>query len=142
MVPAPAPAFAAGHACGLTGADATTLGASVVVPTVVISNNLTLSTANGGTNDTTVTATSAADSSVSATAKLTTIAVSVDTLIVDGDMGGPNVESYYQTALTANGVGHSYWDLSADPTLPLERPSRPLRGRLRAIRRCCKRSTR
>jgi len=34
-------------------------------------------------------------------------------------MGGPNVESYYQTALTANGVGYSYWDLSADPTFPL-----------------------
>src|SRR5205823_12306275 len=77
------------------------------------------SVANRGTSDTTVTATSADDSSVSATAKLTTIAVSVDTLIVDGDMGSPNVESSYENALTANGVGYSYWDLSADPTLPL-----------------------
>jgi hypothetical protein len=77
------------------------------------------SAANAATSDTTITATSTADSSVSATAKLTTIAVSVDTLVVDGDMRGPNVESYYQNALTANGVGYSYWDLSADPALPL-----------------------
>ena len=56
---------------------------------------------------------------MTATAKLTTIAVTVDTLIVDGDMGGPNVESFYQNALTADGVGFSYWDLSADPTVPL-----------------------
>jgi predicted alpha-1,2-mannosidase len=77
------------------------------------------SAANGDTSDTTLTATSTADASVSATAKLTTIAVSVDTLIVDGDMGGPNVESYYKDALTANGVPYSYWDLSADPALPL-----------------------
>ncbi len=56
---------------------------------------------------------------MSATAKLTTIAVSVDTLVVDGDMGGPNAESYYEDALSANGVSYSYWDLSADPALPL-----------------------
>jgi predicted alpha-1,2-mannosidase len=77
------------------------------------------SAANGTTSDTTITAMSTTDSSVSATAKLTTIAVSVDTLVVDGDMGGPNVESYYENALTANGVPYSYWDLSADPALPL-----------------------
>jgi hypothetical protein len=76
------------------------------------------SAANADTSDTTITTTSTTDSSISATAKLTTIAVSVDTLIVDGDMGGPNVESYYANALTANGVPFSYWDLSADPTLP------------------------
>jgi predicted alpha-1,2-mannosidase len=77
------------------------------------------SAANADTSDTTITVTSTADPSVGATAKLTTIAVSVDTLIVDGDMGGPNVESYYQNALTANSVPYSYWDLSADPALPL-----------------------
>jgi hypothetical protein len=77
------------------------------------------SAANADTSDTTITATSTTDSSVSATAKLTTIAVSVDTLIVDGEMGGPNVESYYENALTANGVPYSYWNLSADPALPL-----------------------
>ncbi len=77
------------------------------------------SAANADTSDTTITATSTTDSSVSATTKLTTIAVSVDTLVVDGDLGGPNVEIYYENALTANGVPYSYWDLSADPTLPL-----------------------
>jgi predicted alpha-1,2-mannosidase len=77
------------------------------------------SAANADTSDTTITATSTTDSSVSAIAKLTTIAVSVDTLVVDGDMGGPNVESYYENALSANGVSYSYWDLSADPALPL-----------------------
>ncbi|HYU03250.1 MAG TPA: glycoside hydrolase domain-containing protein, partial [Jatrophihabitantaceae bacterium] len=77
------------------------------------------SAANADTSDTTITATSTTDSSVSATAKLTTIAVSVDTLVVDGDMGGPNAESYYEDALSANGVSYSYWDLSADPALPL-----------------------
>jgi predicted alpha-1,2-mannosidase len=77
------------------------------------------SAANGATSDATITATSTTDSSVTATAKLTTIAVSVDTLVVDGDMGGPNVESYYENALSANGIAYGYWDLSADPTLPL-----------------------
>jgi predicted alpha-1,2-mannosidase len=77
------------------------------------------SAANGDTGDTTITATSTTDSSVSAVAQLTTIAVSVDTLVVDGDMGGPNAESYYENALSTDGVAYSYWDLSADPTLPL-----------------------
>ena len=43
------------------------------------------SAADGDTSDATITATSTTDSSVSATAKLTTIAVSADTLLVDED---------------------------------------------------------
>jgi predicted alpha-1,2-mannosidase len=77
------------------------------------------SASDGDSSDTTVTATSTTDASVSATAKLTSIAVTADTLIVDGDMSGPNVESYYENALSANNVSYSYWDLSADSTLPL-----------------------
>jgi predicted alpha-1,2-mannosidase len=77
------------------------------------------SAANGDTGDTTITAASTTDSSTTATATLTSIAVSVDTLLVDEDGGSPNVESYYENALSANGVAYSYWDLSADPTLPL-----------------------
>ncbi len=73
------------------------------------------SAANADTSDTTLTATSTTDASVSSTTKLTTIAVSVDTLVVDGDLGAPNVESYYENALT---TAYSYWDLSADPVLP------------------------
>jgi hypothetical protein len=74
--------------------------------------------ANDETNDTPVTATSAADSTVTGTATLTTIAVAVDTLVVDEDLGAPDVESYYADALTANGTAFSRWDLSADPELP------------------------
>jgi predicted alpha-1,2-mannosidase len=77
------------------------------------------SASDGNSSDTTVTATSAADSSVSATTKLTSIAVTADTLIVDEDGGGPNVESYYENALSANNAPYSYWDLSTAPTLPL-----------------------
>jgi predicted alpha-1,2-mannosidase len=77
------------------------------------------SAANADTSDTTITAASTTDASVSMMAKLTTISVSVDTLVVDGDLGGPNVEGYYENALSTDGVAYSYWDLSADPTLPL-----------------------
>jgi hypothetical protein len=66
-----------------------------------------------------VTASSSADSTVRATATLTTIAVAVDTLVVDEDLGAPNVESYYADALTATGTAFSRWDLSADPALPV-----------------------
>ncbi len=105
------------------GATATATATATVQPAgsidLCIKVGVPASAANADTSDTTITATSTTDSSVSATAKLTTIAVSVDTLVVDGDMRGPNVESYYGNALTANGVPYSYWDLSADPTLPL-----------------------
>ncbi len=86
---------------------------------VCIKVSVPASAANGARSDTTLTATSSADSSVSATAKLTTIAVAVDTLVVDEDLGGPNVQQYYEDALTANGTQFSYWDLSADPNLPV-----------------------
>jgi uncharacterized repeat protein (TIGR01451 family) len=86
---------------------------------VCIKVSVPASAANGATSDTTVTATSSADASVSATAKLTTIAVSADTLVVDEDLGGPDVQQYYEDALNANGVAFSYWDLSADPNIPV-----------------------
>jgi hypothetical protein len=77
--------------------------------------NVPAGASNADTSGTTLTATSAADSSVNASTTLTTIAVSVDTLVVDQDLGAPNVESYYENALT---TAYSYWDLSADPVLP------------------------
>jgi predicted alpha-1,2-mannosidase len=77
------------------------------------------SAADADTASTTLTATSVADPAVSAATTLTTIAVTVDTLVVDGDLGSPNVESYYENALSANGVQYSYWDLSTDSALPL-----------------------
>ena len=76
------------------------------------------SAADGDSSGATLTATSTTDSSVTASSTLTSIAVTADTLVVDGDGGAPNVESYYETALTTNNRAYSYWDLSADPALP------------------------
>ena len=75
--------------------------------------------ANDARNDTMFKATSTTDASVSGSATLTTIAVDVDTLLVDNDTNAP-VDSapYYQAALTANGVAFSTWDLGSDPNLP------------------------
>ena len=50
-----------------------------------------------------------------------TIAVGATTytLLVDGDGNGPDVQSYYATALTDAGVLFSVWDLSVDLNIPL-----------------------
>jgi hypothetical protein len=61
---------------------------------------------------TTLTATSAADAGVHASAALTTIAVAVDTLLVDEDGNAPDVAGRYQAALTANGTAFSTWVLT------------------------------
>src|SRR5262249_37655385 len=47
-----------------------------------------------------------------------TIAVAVDTLLVDNDDNAPDVQSYYTTALTSAGVAFSKWDLATDSKLP------------------------
>ncbi|RNM13078.1 VPS10 domain-containing protein [Nocardioides pocheonensis] len=75
--------------------------------------------ADNATNDTSFTATSTSDSSVTGSATLRTIAVAKDTLLVDQDTNDP-VDSapYYQAALTTDGVDYSYWDLAADPAVP------------------------
>lgn len=75
--------------------------------------------ADNARDETTLTATSVTDPSVSGTATLTSIAVAKDTLLVDEDTNAP-VDSapYYENALTANGVDYSYWDLTANPELP------------------------
>jgi uncharacterized repeat protein (TIGR01451 family) len=75
-------------------------------------------TANAATNTATVTATSVASPSVSASATIKTIAVAVDTLLVDNDGNGPDVQSYYSTALTSAGAQFSTWDLATDSNLP------------------------
>ncbi|MGE5155934.1 MAG: hypothetical protein ACM3JP_00370, partial [Betaproteobacteria bacterium] len=78
-------------------------------------------TANAATDTATVTATSAGDTTVSGSATVTTIAVAsnVDTLLVDDDGNGPDVQSYYTDALTAAGRTFDVWDLAANPVLPL-----------------------
>jgi hypothetical protein len=77
------------------------------------------SAADGTTSTTSVTATSAGSPTVSASASITTIAVTVDTLLVDED-GGANTLSFYDTALTGAGVGHDTWNLNTNPALPLK----------------------
>ena len=74
-------------------------------------------TTNGTTSTATVSA-SSTGGSASATAQVTTIAVAVDTLLVDGDGNAPDVQSYYATALSTAGVQFSVWDLAADSKLP------------------------
>jgi uncharacterized repeat protein (TIGR01451 family) len=75
--------------------------------------------ANGDTSTATITATSVASPTVSGTATVTTIAVTVDTLLVDGDGQIPDVQSYYIAALNDAGVAFDSWDLSGDSHLPL-----------------------
>jgi hypothetical protein len=71
------------------------------------------------TNDTTFTATSAADSSATGSATLTSIAAEFETLLVDNDTNDP-VDSapYSEDALTANSVEYGYWDLAQNPEIP------------------------
>ncbi len=63
-----------------------------------------------------MTATSAADATVHASATLTSYAVASDTLLVDGDGNAPDVAPRYEAAMGSTAYG--YWDLAADPNLP------------------------
>ena len=74
---------------------------------------------NGEVNTTSVVATSVGDPGVSGSATVNTIAVAVDTLLVDNDGNGPDVQSYYTAALTTAGIPFSTWDLGADSNIPL-----------------------
>ena len=79
--------------------------------------------ANGDVNTATVKATSVADPAVSGTAIVKTIAVAVDTLLVDEDTNAPiDSQPIYKAALTDAGVPFSTWDLAADADLPAELP--------------------
>lgn len=73
---------------------------------------------NGAVNTATVTATSVGSPTVSASATILTIAVTVDTLLVDEDGNIPDVQTIYSAALTGAGVSFSKWDLAADANLP------------------------
>jgi uncharacterized repeat protein (TIGR01451 family) len=89
--------------------DSTTVCVKVAVPA---------DAAGGSSQESTMTATSAGDPTVSATASMTTNAVTADTLLVDEDGNGPDVSAIYKTALTSTGVSFDYWDLAEDPVLP------------------------
>ena len=112
----PAATYDATCTTPLTATPAVAPGATT---SVCVKVSVPASAADNATNDTTVTATSAGDASVSASAQLTTIAVAVDTLLVDNDTNDP-VDSapYYQDALSANGIAFSTWDLAKNPELP------------------------
>ncbi|MCW2778240.1 MAG: hypothetical protein JWN17_1965 [Frankiales bacterium] len=86
--------------------------------TVCVRVTVPASAADGTTDTTTLTTTSAGDASVKASSTVTTIAVAIPTLVVDGDDDGPDAKTAYQDALTANGVPFATWDLKARPTLP------------------------
>jgi uncharacterized repeat protein (TIGR01451 family) len=74
---------------------------------------------DGASDTSTITATSVGSPSISASVTVKTVAVTKETLLVDEDGNNPDVQSYYSTALTANGIDFSTWDLAADPTLPI-----------------------
>jgi len=78
-----------------------------------------VSASDGDTSTSTVTAASAS-STDSASASITTIAVTVDTLLVDQDGNAPDTQSFYDTALTGAGIAHDIWDLNAHPDLPVK----------------------
>ncbi|TDO52843.1 putative repeat protein (TIGR01451 family) [Kribbella sp. VKM Ac-2571] len=71
-----------------------------------------------GSSTATVTATSVGSPGVSGSASIKTIAVTVDTLLVDNDGNAPDVQGAYATALTSKGVAFDTWDLSTDINLP------------------------
>jgi uncharacterized repeat protein (TIGR01451 family) len=72
----------------------------------------------GDTSTSTVTATSVGSPTLSGSSTLTTIAATKDTLLVDNDGNGPDVQSYYSTALTTAGVSFATWDLATNASLP------------------------
>lgn len=73
---------------------------------------------NGTTDEASVTAQSTGAPSVRAAAKVKTIAVTEQILLVDQDNQGPDVLSYYIDAITRTGHTANIWDLRTDPTLP------------------------
>jgi uncharacterized repeat protein (TIGR01451 family) len=107
--------------------DATCTTAITTTPTVqpgdttdvCVKVDVPSGTADAASDVTTLDVTSTADSSVSATASLTTLAAATDTLVVDEDTNDP-VDSapYYQDALSSNGVQFSTWDIATHPELP------------------------
>lgn len=76
------------------------------------------SATDGTVDHGTVTATSGADPAIHASAAIDTIAVTIDTLLVDDDLDGPDVSSYYKTALDAAHVTYATWDIHTNPSLP------------------------
>ena len=112
----PATVYAADCSTPLTTTDQVAGGGST---DVCVKVDVPAGAANDATDDATLTATSTGAPSVTATATLTSIAVSVDTLVVDEDTNAPvDSQPYYTDALDANNVDYSVWDLADKPSLP------------------------
>ncbi|HET7338752.1 MAG TPA: hypothetical protein VFK22_04335 [Candidatus Dormibacteraeota bacterium] len=86
-------------------------------------------TATDGTSSTSIVTAASASSTDNASASITTIAVTVDTLLVDEDShandqppsaSAPETLPYYDNALTSAGIAHDIWDLDKNPTLPIK----------------------
>jgi hypothetical protein len=93
----------------LAGGASTTVCGKVGVPAAAT---------DGTVDHATVTAASGGAPSITAAAAIDTIAVTVDTLLVDDDLDGPDVRSYYANALTSAGVTFSVWDIATKKSLP------------------------
>jgi uncharacterized repeat protein (TIGR01451 family) len=76
--------------------------------------------ADAATSTATIAATSAGDATVSATGTIKTIAVAVNTLLVDNDTNAPvDSQPVYTDALTGATVPFQVWDLGVDSNIPL-----------------------
>ncbi len=71
--------------------------------------------ANGATDTATLNVQSQGNTAITTTATARTTAVTYNVLLVDNDDGAPNVESYYQAALTGGGYSYNYYDLRTAP---------------------------
>jgi uncharacterized repeat protein (TIGR01451 family) len=92
----------------VTSNGTTTVGVKVSIPA---------NQPNGATDTATVKATSVGNPTKSATGTITTLAVTLNVLLVDEDGDAPDVKAYYQDALHNAGYAYNYWDLGANPDL-------------------------
>ena len=96
--------------------------AAGVSTTVCVKVDVPAGTADSTTSSSTITATSVGSPTISASGSVKTIAVAVDTLVVDDDAFATSpvdVNKYYTDALTAAGKSFQVWDLGGDRNLPL-----------------------
>ena len=106
----------------ITTTPAVTAGAST---SVCVKVDVPATATDSATSTATITATSTGSPKVSASGTDKTIAVAVDTLVVDDDAFADtaahsiDVNSFYTAALTAKGKQFQLWDLAADKNLPL-----------------------
>ena len=75
---------------------------------------------DGASSNSTATAASAGSPTTSASATIKTIAVTVDTLLVDEDGNAPDVSSFYKNALITASVPFDFWNLNTTPDLPVK----------------------